>query len=255
MVIDEAAAAAAVGRLRRAGCVAAEQESAELVAAAPDATTLEAWLTRREQGEPPAWITGRVRFCGRWLAVTPGVYVPRAQTEHLARRAGAHLPGGGRALDLCTGAGAVAAHLSGAAPGAQVLGVDLDPRAAACARVNGVVALVSDLDESLAVRARFDLVTAVAPYVPTGSLGLLPADVQRYEPPLALDGGPDGLALVRRVIAVAGRRLRPGGWLVIEVGGQQDEALSGPLEVNGFATTRRWRDDEGDLRGIEARMG
>jgi len=255
MLIDAAGREAAVERLRRAGCVAAERESAELVAAAPDAATLEAWLARREQGEPPAWITGRVRFAQRWLAVAPGVYVPRPQTAELARRAGAHLPPSGRALDLCTGAGAVAAHLSRTAPGAQVMGVDLDPRAAACARRNGVVAWVADLDESLAGGVGFDLVTAVAPYVPTGLLGLLPADVQRYEPALALDGGPDGLALVRRVIVAAGRRLHPGGWLVLEVGGDQDQALSEPLSGAGFNLVRSWRDEEGDLRGIEARRG
>ena len=255
MLIDATARAAAVERLRRAGCVAAEDESDELAAAAPDAATLDAWLARREQGEPPAWITGRARFCGRWMAVAPGVYVPRLQTEDLARRAGHHLPAGGRALDLCTGAGAVAAHLRAGDPHARVIGVDLDPRAAASARRNGVVAVVGDLDEPLAGPAHFDLVTAVAPYVPTAQLGLLSADVQRYEPALALDGGPDGLDLVRRIVAAAGRRLGQGGWLVIEVGGEQDSALAGSLSAAGFDLVRPWRDDEGDLRGIEARLG
>ncbi|MEY2435332.1 MAG: release factor glutamine methyltransferase, partial [Acidimicrobiaceae bacterium] len=96
----------------------------------------------------------------------------------------------------------------------------------------------------------FDLVTAVAPYVPAGELRLLPADVQRYEPRLALDGGADGLDLVRRVVAAAQRLLRPGGWLLVEVGGEQDEALSQALEAAGFDRITPWRDSDGDLRGL-----
>jgi len=92
-------------RLAAAGCVAAAEEAAELVAGAPDRTTLERWIGRREAGEPPAWILGTTTFCGRPWRVLTGVYVPRPQTEDLARRAAALLPGRGRAVDLCTGAG------------------------------------------------------------------------------------------------------------------------------------------------------
>ena len=74
-----------------------------------------------------------------------------------------------------------------------------------------------------------DVVTAVAPYVPTGEMAFLPVDVQRHEPRLALDGGDDGLALVRDVVRCAGRVLRPGGWVVLEVGGAQDRLLAGDL--------------------------
>ena len=245
---------AVVDRLTAAGCVAAEEEAADYVAAAPDAATLEAWLHRREQGEPPAWITGTTVFCGRTLHAAPGVYVPRAQTEELAERAAARLPPTGRAVDLCTGCGAVAAHLRAEVPTASVVGVDLDPRAAACARRNGVAAVVGDLGAlPLGVGLGLDLVTAVAPYVPTGDLGLLPADVQRYEPRLALDGGSDGLDLVRRVVGAAGRLLRPGGWLLAEVGGAQDERLAPALAAGGFVDVAVWRDEDGDLRGIAAR--
>jgi release factor glutamine methyltransferase len=243
-----------VDRLVVAGCVAADEEADELLAAAPDRRTLEAWVSRREQGEPIAWITGTLAFCGRTLHVAPGVYVPRHQTEGLARRAAALLPPGGRAVDLCTGAGAVAVHLQAAVPRASVVGVDIDVRAARCARRNGVSVVVGDLDEPLRPRPRVGLVTAVAPYVPTAAIALLPADVQRYEPLRALDGGPDGLDLVRRVVAAAARLLRPGGWLVTEVGGDQDEALL-PALAAGFATVTRWCDDDGDLRGIAARLG
>src|SRR5205085_2097450 len=115
-----------VERLSAAGCIAAEDEAAELLAAGPDAATLEGWLRRREQGEPLAWITGRMRFCGQTLRVTAGVYVPRVQSEELARRAASLLPVGGLAVDLCTGAGAIAVHLRAEVPTATVVGVDVD---------------------------------------------------------------------------------------------------------------------------------
>jgi release factor glutamine methyltransferase len=244
-----------VERLVAAGCVAAAEEAAELVAAAPDDATLDGWVTRREQGEPLAWITGRIEFCGHRLHVAPGVYVPRIQSEELARRAGAVLPAHGRAVDLCTGAGAVAAHLIAEVPTATVVGVDVDRLAAICARRNRVPALVGDLDGALRRGDGFDVVTAVAPYVPSDAMGLLPADVQHYEPHLALDGGGDGLDVVRRVITAAGRLLRAGGWLLVEVGGDQDVALARPLTSAGFVLVAPWHDEDGDLRGIQARVG
>ena len=92
----------------------------------------------------------------------------------------------------------------------------------------------------------------MAPYVPTQELRLLPTDVQRYEPRLALDGGDDGLDLVRRIVASAARILRPGGWLLIEVGGEQDRAVRSTLIESGFSPGTPWFDDDGDLRGLAA---
>ena len=92
--------------------------------------------------------------------------------------------------------------------------------------------------------------TAVPPYVPTGELRLLPADVQRFEPRAALDGGFDGLEVARRVVLAAGRLLHPGGWLLIEVGGRQDEELAADLTASEFRDVERWSDDDGELRGI-----
>lgn len=241
-----------VRRLTMAGCVAADDEADELFAASPDASVLEAWIRRRERGEPLAWITGTLQFCGHPLHIDPGVYVPRLQSEELARRAAALLGAtGGRAADLCSGAGAIAVHLMAEAPTATVIGVDIDIGAVVCARRNGVQALVGDLGQPLGSQ-RFDVVTAVAPYVPTGALRLLPADVQRYEPRLALDGGADGLDLVRRIVASAARLLRPGGWLLTELGGDQDKTLLPALSASGFDTADRWFDEDGDLRGLAA---
>lgn len=248
--VADSLVAAVTDRLLAAGCVSADEEATEFLAAAPDEPTLEAWLRRREQGEPPAWITGTHVFCGQTLHIAAGVYVPRIQSEELARRAAALLIDNGRAVDLCTGAGAVAAHLMAQVPTATVIGIDIDARAAACAHRNGVPTAMADLAGPLRRHEGFDLVTAVAPYVPTGELGLLPADVQRYEPRLALDGGADGLDLVRRVVAAAGHLLRPGGWLLIEIGGDQDEALAPTLAATGFDLVTPWWDEDGDLRGI-----
>ena len=239
-----------------AGCVAADEEAQELIAAALDVATLESFISRRTQGEPLAWIIGRTRFCGHSVLVEPGVYVPRMQTEELARQAAALLVvrgDKGRAVDLCTGSGAVAIHLIAAVPVAVVVAVDSDVRAAFCARRNGVRVITGNLGDPLSHRV-FDVVTAVAPYVPTPDLPFLPADVQRYEPRGALDGGSDGLDLLRRVVASAAGLLRLGGWLLIEVGGDQDRKLAPTLDAHGFGPAATWRDIDGDLRGLAAQL-
>jgi release factor glutamine methyltransferase len=242
-----------VGRLAAAGCVAAHDEARALVAAAPDPGTLEAWIRRRESGEPLAWITGRVEFGGLVLRAAPGVYVPRPQTEELARRAAAALPCGGRALDLCTGVGAVAAVLTRHDPTARIVGTERDRRAAAAARGNGIRVVVTDVADAIGGDAAWDVVTAIAPYVPTASLRLLPSDVLAHEPRRALDGGADGLALVRRVVDAGSRLLRTGGALLTEVGGDQDAVVVPLLAAAGFDAVTPWRDEDGDLRGIRAR--
>jgi release factor glutamine methyltransferase len=237
-----------VARLAAAGCIAAAEEATMVTeAAAGDPARLEAMVRRREAGEPVEWIVGWAPFCGLRVGVAQGVYVPRAQTEVLARAAVAALPAGGEvvAVDLATGSGAVALVL--AAAGAEVVATELDPVAAACARANGVKVFEGDLDEALpaSYEGRVDVLTANVPYVPTAALGLLPRDVRDHEPVLALDGGADGLDLVRRVLALASRWLRPGtGVALVEIGPDQAGAFpSPPLEHH--------RDDDGDVRAIE----
>lgn len=249
----------AVKRLRAAGCVAPEDEATELVRLARDRATLDAWLARREQGEPVEWITGQVEFCGRTIRVDPEVYVPRPQSQELVYRAAGLLGTGaagaaaGAVADLCTGTGAVARALMAECPRASVVGVENDSRAASCARKNGVPVVVGDLAEPLAPRS-LDLITAVAPYVPTGHLPYLPRDVTRYEPLTALDGGTEGLSVVRRIVESAPRVLRPGGWLVVELGHDQDTLLAPTLHSTGFGMWSAWTDEEGDLRGLAARL-
>lgn len=246
-----------IARLTRAGCVAAEEEAAELAVAAPDDATLEGYVHRRENGEPLAWITGSIGFCDATIRVDPGVYVPRLQSEELARRAGDVLAACGpqaMAVDLCTGAGAIAVHLRQAAPHAGVVALDLDEKAVACARANGLVAARADAGRPPLRHGRFDLVTVVAPYVPTTALLYLPADVVRHEPRLALDGGSDGLDVLRAIVPAAAGLLRVGGRLFAEIGGDQDRLAAELLTSWGFVSPKTWEDEDGDLRGVEARL-
>jgi release factor glutamine methyltransferase len=242
---------ALAARLAAAGFVAADEEAVELVErSGGDDDLLDALVARRLTGEPLAWITGTVTFCGRTLRVDPGVYVPRWQTEALAKRAAALLPEDGTAIDLCTGSGAIAAYLKAQHPRAHVLATDLDERAVACARSNGVEAYQGDLFGDLRISA--DVITAVVPYVPTPDLPLLQRDTFAFETTLSYDGGPHGTAILRRVIAEAREFLR--GTLLLELGGHQAQALRGELERLGYGEIRVLRDEEGDARGIECRF-
>lgn len=236
--------------------MAAEEEAAQLVeAAAGDVDHLEELVRRREGGEPLAWLVGAVDFCGLRLGVHPGVYVPRWQTEALARRAAALLPPTGTAVDLCTGAGAIAAVLQATRPGATVVATDIDPAAVACAGANGVHAAVGDLDGPLspALLGAVDVMTAVVPYVPVEELAFLPRDVVAFEPRRALDGGHGGMEVLTGVVRRAPRWLRPGGWLLLEIGGRQAAAVAPAMEAVGFEHIAVLRDEDGDDRGIEGR--
>ena len=241
--------------LADAGFVAAADEADELLArAAGDPELLDALVSRRLTGEPLAWITGSVSFCGLDVRVDPGVYVPRWQSEPLALRAVERLPASGAAIDVCTGAGAVAKTLMARRPSARVVATDLDERAVACARRNGVDAHRGDLLAPLprALEGRVDVVVGVVPYVPTPDLSLLQRDTLTFESPLSSDGGEDGTALLRRVVADSPRFLRRGGALLLELGGEQADTLRDDLARLHFVDVRVLRDEEGDVRGIEA---
>jgi release factor glutamine methyltransferase len=244
--------------LADAGFVAAQEEADELVArAAGDVELLDSLVARRLTGEPLAWITGSVAFCGLQIRVDRGVYVPRWQSEPLARRAVERLPADGAAIDLCTGAGALARTMSANRPGARVVASDLDERAVACARANGVEAYRGDLFAPLPheLRGRVDVVVGVVPYVPTPELPLLQRDTLAFESPLSYDGGRDGAEILRRVLADAPRFLRPGGALLLELGGQQADALGDDLARLGYVDVTVLEDEDGDVRGIEATLG
>jgi release factor glutamine methyltransferase len=196
---------------------------------AQEAARFEAAMQRRARGEPLAYIIGRAGFYGREFAVTPDVLVPRPESELLvelalaALRARRHDLPAPRILDVGTGSGALAVVLALELPAARVSAVDVSSAAlevaARNARAHGVEGRVaflrSDLDAGLAPGARFDAVVANLPYVPSSALASAP-DPTAFEPRLALDGGADGLALYRRLLARASELLAPKGILVME---------------------------------------
>lgn len=245
-------------RLAAAGFVAADEEAEVLAGTAGgDPTRLETLVERRLTGEPLAWIAGNTVFAGHRVIVTPGVYVPRPHTETLAARAVDLLPADGVAVDACTGSGAVALAVARSRPAARVVATDADPAAVACARANGIDALLGDLLAPVPPElvGRVDLVVAVVPYVPTPALPLLQRDTFRFESPLAYDGGPDGTRLLRRLAADARALLRPGGHLLAELGGDQAETVAAELAALGYRHVRVLTDGDGDPRAVEARWG
>ena len=252
--------------LAGAGFVSAPEEAGELLAAAAaeaggvggagDAGLLEELVRRRLTGEPLAWITGSASFCGRRLRVHPGVYVPRRQSEPLARRAAERLPASGAAIDVCTGSGAIASTLMAMRPCARIVASDLDERAVACATANGVDVYRGDLFAPLprSLEGRVDVVVGVVPYVPTPELALLQRDTLTFESALSYDGGPDGAGILRRVLAGSPRFLRHGGALLLELGGAEADLLADDLARLGYADVTVLADEEGDVRGIEATL-
>ncbi|MDR0400918.1 MAG: peptide chain release factor N(5)-glutamine methyltransferase [Treponema sp.] len=160
-----------------------------------------------------------------------------------------------RLLDLCTGSGAVAAALKHEAPDLEVVAADISPEALETARRNAerllgpaaVAFVLSDLFDR--IPGRFHLITANPPYVETGAIPGLPVEVRR-EPRLALDGGPDGLLLIRRIIAGAPERLHPGGRLLLEADPRQIKAVAAELAGRGFGDIQIYRDLSGAERVI-----
>jgi release factor glutamine methyltransferase len=214
-------------------------------------------VRRRLTGEPLAWITGAVSFCGLTVHVDPDVYVPRWLSEQLALRAIDRLRPTGTAVDICTGSGAIAAVLQANRPRARVVATDVDPRAVACALANGVDAVVGDLFAPLPedLAGTVDLIVGVVPYVPTLELPLLQRDTFTFERPLSYDGGPDGTDILRRAIREAPNYLRQGGALLLELGGNQANLLERELSDLGYIDLNVLRDEDGDTRGIEATLG
>ena len=248
----------AVSVLTDGGFVAPEAEADVVLAASREGIgSIDRLVSRRLEGEPIAWITGWVVFCGVRIRVDPGVFVPRPHTEALARRAVELLSADGVAVDLCTGSGAVAAVLGSAHPRATVVATDIDPLAVACALRNGVQVLEGDLDDPLPpeLHGHVDLLTAVVPYVPTDELPFLPRDVRAHEPRHALDGGPRGTTGLVRAADAAARWLRPGGSALLELGGDQEAEMTTTMQNLGFTDIRVHADEESQDRAIEGRFG
>lgn len=234
---------ATVAKLRAAGCVFAEDEARLLHQAAVDQAELEAMVSKRVAGLPLEHVLGWAEFCGLRIAIEPGVFVPRVRTEFLIAQAAALAPVSGVAIDLCCGSGAMGVALAAAVPLAQLHAVDIDPVAVRCAAANlaaiGSVYL-GDLYEPLprSLRGAVDIVIANVPYVPSGELPLLPAEARLHEARVALDGGVDGLDVLRRVAAGAPGWLKPGGHLLIEASERQASLAAAAFAQHGLHPQR-----------------
>ncbi|WP_104164535.1 putative protein N(5)-glutamine methyltransferase [Cryobacterium sp. N22] len=216
-----------VDRLRAAGCVFAEDEARLLVTAAVTPADLERLVVQRTSGLPLEQVLGWVEFCGLRIIVKPRVFVPRRRTGLLVKRAAPLIRPGAVVVDLCCGTGAVGAVLLTGEPTLTLYAVDIDPSATACAKENiaplGGTALTGDLFAPLppGQLGRVDLVVANAPYVPTDAIARMPPEARLHEARVALDGGPDGLEVQRRLVAAAGDWLAPGGHLLVETSAGQ----------------------------------
>ena len=273
----------AIARLGLAGIPTARQDAEWLLAARlgierfalylelelalpPDVVeSVRALVARRAGHEPLQHLLGFEDFRGLRLRVTPDVLIPRPETEGLVEWALELLnemsatSGGSGSIsiaDIGTGSGAIACALASARPDAEVFAVESSAAALAVAAENvralgldaRVRLLAGDLLTPLATRAgRLAMIVANLPYLASGVIPTLPREVRDFEPRGALDGGPDGLALLRRLVTVAPAALRPGGRLVLEIGEEHAGALASLMAAEGFTAIMSRR----DLRGAE----
>lgn len=225
------------------------------------AARLDALVARRAAGEPLAYVLGRKDFFTLTLDVGPGVLVPRPETEHLVEEALARLPAPSAArpavLDLGTGSGALALAIKEQRPDAAVTGADASPEALAIARANGrrlgldVEWVESQWFDALAGR-RYAAILCNPPYVASGDPHL--AELVRFEPRAALDGGPDGLDAIREVLHGAPRHLEPGGLLLLEHGYDQQAAVVALAVGQGLEQLKAAQDLGGRDRYIVLRL-
>ena len=233
-------------------------ERGQLIAAMRDPVpagfdeTFEPLVRRREAREPTAYITGRREFWNIEIAVAPGVLVPRPETEFIVEEVIGRVPDGTGALriaDVGTGSGCLAVALARWLPTAHVTAIDVSPVALAMAARNvtahDVAARVSlvrgDLLDTHA--GPFDVIVSNPPYVPSGDIPTLQREVRDFEPVGALDGGPDGLDVIRRLVPQAASRLVEGGWLVFEFGVDQADGIRAIIAAEPRLALVTIRDD------------
>jgi len=228
-----------VTALRAAGCVFAEDEAQLLTEAATNPDHLTTMVNRRVAGEPLEHILGWAQFRGRRVVVDPGVFVPRRRTEHLVHHAAALAPPNAVIVELCCGCGAISAALTAELATIELHAADIDPAAVRCARRNitGGEVHQGDLYQPLptSLQGRVDIVVANAPYVPTDKINMMPPEARDHEPPAALDGGTDGLTILRRIITEAPTWLRRGGHVLVESSERQAPQLAQAMLAAGMS--------------------
>lgn len=208
-------------------------------------------LQKRGSHIPLQHLTGTCDFMGLTFQVNDQVLIPRQDTETLVESALSRLKEGDRALDLCTGSGCIILSLEKLGPGIRGLGADISAAALAVAKRNrdslGLESdfCISDLFEG--IEGVFDIIVSNPPYIASGKIPGLMEEVRGFEPLLALDGGADGLDFYRRIIKDARDFLKPGGWLGLEIGYDQREAVEELLRRQGFIKTETLQ----DLAGLD----
>ena len=273
---------AAARRLDEGGIATARQDADSLLARALGTTRLglytggrapvpaavlrafDGLVARRARHEPLQYLLGEMEFCGLRLAVGPGVFIPRPETEELVERALALGPTpAATVLDLCAGSGALACALAARRPDWRVWAVEQAPEAAAWARGNvrrhgldgRVQILEGDLWAPLAgyvPPGAVDLVVANPPYLAAPLLPALPAEVREWEPREALDGGADGLVVIRRLLREGPAWLRPGGAMLVEIGEEHGPTVTALAGADPrYAAARVHRDFRGQDRILE----
>ena len=222
------------------------------------ASRLEYWVARRTAGEPVAYILGRRGFWRFDLEVTPDVLIPRPDTETLVAAVLPLVNDGCRVLDIGTGSGAVALAIAVEKPSAQVTATDIDPQCIALCRRNaqrlGIDVRLHMADCFDGLEERFNVIVSNPPYVAANDPHLQRGDL-RFEPRLALVGGPDGLAFLARLIAEAPQHLHVGGWLAVEHGATQGAAVRRLLRQHGFDRISTHPDIEHRPRATVGRLG
>lgn len=222
---------------------------------AAEALRLEDLIRRRLAGEPIAYLVGEREFFGLPFSVSPAVLIPRPDTELLVELALQLLPQDGRIVDLGTGSGAIAVAIAHQRPDAHVTALDASAATLAVARQNAernqvsVTFLQSDWYAGLG-NERFDIVASNPPYIEKNDPHLAQGDL-RFEPADALTDHADGLSDLRAIVSGASRHLAEGGWLLMEHGYDQAQAVRALLAAHGFAQVQSWC----DLAGIERVSG
>lgn len=250
-----------VTRLRAAGCVFADDEAALILAATDSESERELLVSRRATGEPLEYVLGWAEFCGHRILLDPGVFVPRKRTEYLAEQAIAHASAGCVVVDLCCGAGALGVAISAAVCAVDLHCTDVDPVAVHCARRNVPPAsgrvhegdLYSALPDGLC--GRIDVLVANAPYVPTDSIALMPPEARDHEHRVALDGGGDGMEVLRALIVDAPTWLAPGGALMFETSRAQSRTARDAVEAAGLDAEILSRPETGSTVILGRRAG
>lgn len=231
-----------MARLGAAGCVFAEDEARVLVDAARTPAELNAMVSRRVEGEPLEVIVGWADFCGLRIAVEAGVFVPRQRSAFVVQQAVERTRPGAVVADLCCGSGALGAAIAAMVGPLELHASDVESAAVRCAHRNlepfGGHVYEGDLYAALpaTLRGRVDILVVNAPYVPSDEIEMMPSEARDHEPREALDGGPDGVDVHRRVAAEASAWLASGGYLLIETSKHQAPMTSDAMSEHGLRT-------------------